>query len=373
MDAENPLVAYWLSDKNNRPLFVEMLSGVIAQRQFDFALKLVNQAPDSLTPDLPFIKIDLFLAMGSLQEAKNELAALDGSKFLQQQHNYHYFFSKIAYHEGRLEDVVRHLSDNIDILAPEGVLLKARAEYQLGLLDAAEETLSGLIQNDSFPEALGLQAMVQLDLGNSSKADELASLTLQKHSMQPDALLAKASVALNQQDAASAEFLIKQFLTQLPTSGRGWMVKGQTSLLLQQFNQSLSELNKAVQFMPEHIGTWHLLAWNYYLLKQLDNAEKAFKSALQLDNAFGESYGGLAVIAAVKGQIDECNHYMKLAFRLNKRSFSAEYAKALVEQSEGNTSGAENRVKGLLAQSSHLGGFTYAQLVTRVVESVGND
>ena len=83
--------------------------------------------------------------------------------------------------------------------------------------------------------------------------------------------------------------------------------------------------------------------------------------------------GGLAVIAAVKGRIDECNHYIKLAFKLNKRSFSAEYAKALVEQSEGNTNGAENRVKGLLAQSSHLSDFTYAQLVARVVESVGND
>ena len=366
MQVENPLVTYWLSDKNNRPLFMEMINGVIAADNYDLALNLINQVPESLSGDAQFIKIDILLAMQMFGDALSVLHKIN--KTIDNQQRYNYYFAKVAFLQGELDVALKYLEKNVAELNADGVELKARAEYLSGSLEAAENTLHSLGNIDSSPQALGLSAMVALDSGAYNDAEAFSSRALKLQSRQPDALLAQASLKLLQQNPQKADVYIRPLLSQLPTSGRGWSVQGQISLLQQDLNKSLSEFQTAVRFMPEHIGTWHLLAWNFYLLGLLDNAEQAFTESLEIDDAFADSYGGLAVIAAAKNQIELAQKHIKYASRLSKYSFSAEYAKALLEEARGESDTAVKRIKDLLAQNSHLDNISYRQLIDKIIK-----
>lgn len=365
MHVENPLITHWLSDKNNRPLFMEMINGVIATSNYDLALNLVNQAPMTLWDDVQFIKIDLLLAMQAFDKALEALRQISNTSDNQQRYNY--YIAKIFFLQGKLDDALVHLGRDVSTLNVDGILLKARTEYLSGALDAAARTMCSL-NIDYSPQALGLAAMVALDSGNYSDAETLSTRALQLHSSQPDALLAKASLLLMQQNSNGADGYIKPFLSLLPSSGRGWSVQGQISMLQQDLNKSLSEFQTAVRFMPEHIGTWHLLAWNFYLLGFLDNAEQAFTESLNIDDAFADTYGGLAVIAAAKNQVELAQKHIKYAFRLSKYSFSAEYAKALLEEARGESDIAIKRIRDLLAQNSHLDNISYRQLIDNLIK-----
>jgi tetratricopeptide (TPR) repeat protein len=371
MNVDNPLIAYWLSDKNNRPLFIEMINEVMSAQDYDLALNLINQSPVSLIEDSQFIKVDILLAMQSLEEASTALAQISPATINQQRYNY--YISKLALLQGQLDKALKHLEKNVTNLNKDGFLLKARAEYLSGAISTAARTLHNLGEIDHNAEALGLSAMVALDLGAYSDADKFSARALALNPQQPDALLAHASFLLHQQNGLDANICIQQFLAHMPTSGRAWSIKGQSSLLLQNYNKSLEEFNTAVQFMPEHVGTWHLLAWNYYLLGLLNNAEQAFNSALQLDDAFADSYGGLAVIAAANGQVEVAQRHIKLASRLSRSCFSAEYAKALLESASCENDVATKRIENLLTQYSHLDNITYHELIRKAIESRINE
>jgi hypothetical protein len=52
---------------------------------------------------------------------------------------------------------------------------------------------------------------------------------------------------------------------------------------------------------------------------ELDAAEQAFQSAMTHDHNFGETYGGLAIVAALKGQRQEADEFIRTAAKLDKR------------------------------------------------------
>lgn len=367
MHVKNSLVDYWLTDKNNRVLFAEMINSLLESREYKLALSLLDQVPASFVDDVQLLKVDILLALQAFDEATDVLQQV--SQTTTAAKLYHYYAAKIAFMKGELATALEYLNSCETELNPDGFLLKARAEYMSGALELAARTLSNFDHINHNSASLGLSAMVALDTGDYAGADSFSIQALQLDPKQPDALLAKASVLLVRQDAAGAGHCIKAFISQLPTSGRGWSVLGQATLLQREYHQSLVELSTAVQYMPDHIGTWHLLAWNYYLLDRLDEAEQAFSRALNLDAAFGETYGGLAVIAASKGDIALAEKHLKYASRLSEFSFSAEYARALLESAGGDNTVAQQRIENLLNQHSHLNNISYRELVRKAIEA----
>jgi Tfp pilus assembly protein PilF len=61
-------------------------------------------------------------------------------------------------------------------------------------------------------------------------------------------------------------------------------------------------------------------------------AATAFEQALALDRNFGETHGGLAVIAALQGRHEEARESIKRALRLDRQAMSAQYAEMLLLQ-----------------------------------------
>jgi len=110
-------------------------------------------------------------------------------------------------------------------------------------------------------------------------------------------------------------------------------------------------LHMAVIAMPDHIGTWHALAWTELLLGDITAAEKSYQSGYDLDRNFADSHGGLALIHALKGRKEEAEQSIKRALRLNSTCITAHYAQTLLLADAGQENEADSRLADILHQT----------------------
>jgi len=95
---------------------------------------------------------------------------------------------------------------------------------------------------------------------------------------------------------------------------------------------AIDDLKKATHYMPSHLGTWHALAWAQLVNNDIAGARESFESCLDVDRTFAETHGGLAVIDIIQGHPETAKEKIKLALRLDKGSFSANFAQSLILQ-----------------------------------------
>nr|WP_242524036.1 tetratricopeptide repeat protein [Microbulbifer salipaludis] len=232
---------------------------------------------------------------------------------------------------------------------PEVLILKGRAYHHLGELPHAVETLEAAIAEKAEPQTCGLLALVYNDAGNRERAIELAGGVLQEEPHQFEALLAMADAYTALQSYTEAASWCDLGLREYPCVGRFWTVKGQLQLAEFDFNEARVSFTRAVELMPEHIGTWHLLGWCEVLRGDLDAALHAFEQALELNRNFAESHGGLAVVNALQGNWDVVQRASKRALGLDSGNLSGRYAQALYFEHRGQVGAAEQLRQKLFA------------------------
>ncbi len=92
-------------------------------------------------------------------------------------------------------------------------------------------------------------------------------------------------------------------------------------------------------------------------------AELAFDRVLALDRNFGETHGGLAVIAALQGREVDARASIKRALRLDPQSMSTQYAQMLLPQRDGRHKEARMVFDAFLARPATRGDMQYRDLV----------
>jgi Tfp pilus assembly protein PilF len=128
--------------------------------------------------------------------------------------------------------------------------------------------------------------------------------------------------------------------------------------------------------MPEHVGSWHVLAWIHLIRRDVFAARSAFERALALDRNFSETHGGLAVVAALQGHQEEAHASIKRALRLDRQAVSARYAEILLLQSHGQHDEARAMMEAFLARQAGVSGRRYRDLVDahrRTLHAAGID
>jgi tetratricopeptide (TPR) repeat protein len=199
--------------------------------------------------------------------------------------------------------------------------------------------------------ARGLRALALLDSGETDEAYATAEACLTLYPDQHEALLVAGTVALWKQDLDRAEAYHQRALGRHPNSGRALSGHGQLKMLRNELPAARKELAHAVVAMPDHIGTWHALAWTDLLLGDIDGAEASYQQAFDLDRNFADSHGGLALIHALKGRTEEADQAIKRALRLNPECATALYARTLLLSDSGHTAEADKLLAGLMANS----------------------
>lgn len=222
------------------------------------------------------------------------------------------------------------------VLPQEFLLLSARLNHHLDNSKKSIEQLVALHTSYKItPESAGLLSLILFEEGKDYElAQKLADEALAKNPFAIEALLARTSLNLDSGNYDQAFIDINRAVHQYPTNGRAW-----SSLALVEFNnlhfESASHAaQKAVEFMPEHIGTWHLLGWAYVMESKFDLALDAFKKSYELDRRFAATHAGLAAAYAHMSELKLANNHIKLADKLSPNGLPAIYAKIVLLNKE---------------------------------------
>lgn len=233
--------------------------------------------------------------------------------------------------------------------APDTSYWLGRCYYHLGDTANANKYLRiHVANNPQRADSIGTLAMLNMDMENLEEAKSLAEKALTINNNNLEALVTLGNVYLNDQDDDTANSFFSQATEKHPTSGRAWAGLGLTDMLRTNLPKAISDLKKAVQYMPGHIGTWHALAWAQITSNDIDGAKNSFEAAMNIDRNFGETHGGLAVIDVLQKNHESAKERIRRALKLDSNSFSARFAQSLLLQ-ESDPEKAQHIIKNIMA------------------------
>lgn len=359
----------WRADKNNINLIIDLLTFIQKNSRWDIFENIITElaTPIKEKPEVLVKIIEIQICQNKYEQAN--INALLLSDITNEHPLSTHYLILIAYLQGDLVKVIS-FSEHEPLLL-ESKLIIARSLYIDNRLEHAVELITSENVSTSA-EALGLLSMLYFDLADLEKAALNFDKALNIKTNQFDALLAKASYEVTMHNMDLAFSIINQCLELQPKNGRVLSLLGQVKLYNVQVVDAVDTLKLATEYMPEHIGTWHLLGWAYMLTQQLELAEQAFNAALILNPNFAESHGALACVAINNNQIEQAKILTKKALRLDKNSFSALYANALILAVDGKKEEADRMVKSILSGKTNLTHQSYLELIQRAVTSHQN-
>lgn len=356
------LLGFLARDHSNLRLLQEVLSLVIAYGDLHQAQQLAEHIEKH-----PIEDATVWAQMAHLQLLIRNFAAAGayGSKAIQAGAShpavllntaYGYFYSG---HYDTCAAILAKLTVQDDA-STDTLVLHARALHHLAMPERAESLVMRALQREpELLEAKGLMALLLHERGRNDTALHLAHEVLAQDPNQLDALLACSSVHVEQGNMEAARKAWRHTVTAHPTCGRAWSGLAQVEFHALEFADAEDHLKSAVTFMPDHIGTWHLLAWIYILRGDSTPARSALEQSYTLDRTFGETHGGLAIVDMLDGKLDDAQLGIRRALKLNPDGMSARYAQMLMLQKAGKLEEAQALVRQVLDRknsgNSHSG------------------
>ncbi len=362
------LLGYLKLEPDNVDLNVQVINAYQQSENVQAALSFISQLPSTVEqePNVKVAIIQLLLHLGHFDQAQanaNQLVELTSA------HPTALYYLALSYYLSKQPQFCIEMLTRFEAEALEQatLLLIVRSYLLLGNLTAAKDLL---MQLETSAEVLGIRALVELDLDNTSKATELCHQALALEAEQYEANLVKASVFVRELNFEQALTCINTCLQLIPNEGRALSLLGQSHFYHLNFAEAAQVFAASVANMPEHIGTWHLLGWAHLLLGQLEQSEIAFASALKLNGNFADSHGAMAVIAIYKQDLESAETSIKVALRLDPRCATAMYAQSLLLQKQGNAEQAQQLTDRILNSQNQVLEKSHMALVTEVLAKV---
>jgi tetratricopeptide (TPR) repeat protein len=344
-------------DPSNVELSCDLLDEIVLLGQFEKAYNIIDQLPAEACNAIGilFRKAQIGIVTGRYSESIQILEKLisESNEGIALWHDL--AFAKLCI--GQIDSAIQILNTaeskfgwNIDltIALSRAALLQSNYPQALMLINQVLDIDNG------HATALGVRALILLDSDDLSDASKAASDSLLIDPNQHEALIVAGTLALWEQQSEHALNLFNRAITKFPGSGRALSGLGQSLMLINELAQASHTLQNAVIAMPNHIGTWHALAWAQLLQSDIDSAEGCYIKAYEIDRNFADTHGGLALIYALRGQKDIAEQSLKRAFKLNSNCATALYAKSILMSDEGNEIEAERLIANLILSSPAL-------------------
>lgn len=362
------LYSYWLKEPHNLPL----LSDLLAELQSACNFELMSDVLRKLTPEilgLPWVKLyraqlcmvdcHYFQAVSILESIPQECKEYEQSRLL---------LAQICFLKQDYKNAIAHLQP-ISQSNSELALLYMRCLYFNNQLTDAIRFFNLLGRNIST-ECMGMAALITADAGDSLNGLALAQNTLEIAPQQPDALVAAAYCLIDLQEFDRAKPFVTAGISFCPKIGRFWSMQGQLYMIESDYLMADQSFGKAVNLMPEHVGTWLLKGWNQGLQNNWQIAIVDFERAVSLDRNFAESHAAFAVAALKLEKFEQAENALARAKRLDKHAFTVSYATALQAEAEGRIEESKKIIQDILQKPHYRGGQTYADVITRKLTEI---
>ena len=359
------LAAYLREDPANPALLADACEAAIACGAHDRALAYVESA-ERLSLDRAewgFRRARLAIARRDLDEAAQQLEQLIAANGPHPvlAHDLAYVRFLQRDHAGCRALLDPWLAPGSAALPPEQLqplqALWLRAmHHQQALEEAMDRARSWQEAGTLQPAAQGVASLIAVDLEDFATALSLSQSALAADPSQPEALVARASVALAQGQPERATPLLERALARNADDGRTWAVAGFASLQSMHLPLAQAQLERAVHAMPEHVDSWHALAWTRLLQGDRAGALEALRQALAQDPEAAETHGALGLVLALVGEREQAQEHLATADRLDPENDAGRYARALLSVPGGDPQAVEAITRKILGRSGPFGG-----------------
>jgi tetratricopeptide (TPR) repeat protein len=194
----------------------------------------------------------------------------------------------------------------------------------------------------------GVFALAYLDDSRASDSAKFAAVALRGNPNNVDALLSDGTLRTASGDVERAQQSYERVLAMSPASGRAWIGLGMLDMLQRDFVKAKERLKKGLEHMPGHVGSWHALGWAYFVTGELDDAQKVFDHAMEMDRNFAETHGALGAIAAMQGNVEVADEYARVALKLDPDCMSARLVQSLLAARGGDKGRAQQAISEAL-------------------------
>lgn len=369
------LLSYLEQDADNNSLLLDITDLCLQlndERAEEFCLRTIELVPNN--PRARFLHSTLCLQQGDYPQASTLLQQLLDDGIDNPGIRYNLALS-LGYSGKMLEiaDLLQPLMEQHLGEIPHASILYARSLYHRGEVEQARAALTAHIQrHPQSSEAIGLLAMLYLDLGDEETAASMAKHALSIDSANHEANITLASVELNQYKFASAEQQFDAILQSHPNSGRSWLGIGLVAMAQNRPADAENALQNCVTHMEAHLGSWNALGWAQLVQRKMSEAESTFRTAIERNRTFGDSHGGLACVLALDGDFEEAEHEKKLALRLDPNSYAGRFAEVLLLQRGNKTAESQLNLEALFNAPLNEDGPSLLESLQKVGEMNDN-
>ncbi|MFC4161869.1 tetratricopeptide repeat protein [Chitinimonas lacunae] len=357
-------------DPANIDLLCATVDLCLAARQHDEALRLLETGltahPDEAS--LLHRRGLLALRLGQADAARTAFAALVEAGHDAPALRYNLAYAN--YQSGDYAAARELLQPLLEFAAelPAAPHLLILSLHQLGELEEAIAlALEWSASRPDDAELAGMLSLLYLDDDQLEASEQWSERALALAPEQPFALIAAGSADLAREAPQQAIARFDKVLARDPNAGRAWSGLGLARLFLFELPAAREALDRAVALIPEHVGTWHARAWVQMLQGDVAGAEASFQAAMDRDRNFGETHGGMAIVAALQGQDERADAALARAKRLMPAGFSARYVELLRAQQQGDHAGAQRILSEALASLRLPSGKSAADLVQQLM------
>lgn len=176
----------------------------------------------------------------------------------------------------------------------------------------------------------GILGAAYVDLERFDDARSLVAAAREQGITDPNLDAVAGFVALESGDLAAAEAGFQSALRGQAGNGRALFGCGLAAAYANRLEEACDAFAAATRAMPSHLGSWHALAWIRLVRDDLAGAEQALTQALQQDRTFGDTYGGLAIVAARRGDREASLELIRTGKRLDPHSINVGVAEAML-------------------------------------------
>lgn len=354
-------------DPKNLSLMSAIADSLIEAGRSKEALEYIHRALEVDPESKPFLyrKAIALRRSGSVELAREQLRALLNGSYVDPAIRYELASIEFADTEFQAcAELLEGLSAEERSRIRGCNLLLVRALHYLGDLDRAIAIAEPALGSD--PELLAPLATLYLDAERLEDAARLYGLNDAGVPRSPELECVGGYLALTDERVELAQRRFEDVLRVRSSDGRALLGSGLASAAQGDLPRAIEKIRHAADAMPKHLGTLIALGWMQLMNGQIDAADETLKRAQAVDDTFAESYGGQAVVAAMRGEREAALALMRTALRLDRECFSAAYASMLLQQGGKPDSAMLAAMQDFLSGQIAPGGGTMKDAVLRM-------
>jgi tetratricopeptide (TPR) repeat protein len=357
------------TDPNNLNLIQDAIGTAVEAKELTVAAHLLERLESLVPLTQEFLNLSGRIALETGQVSKAVAIFNSLSKQSPENPTISLNLAWALYFDHQFESASSMLSDDIIEVFPSGSLLKSRLLHIESKFDEALEAATlGLKLHPNDPNLLGISSVLAMDLDDR----ELAYSAAISAGDNCDALTTLAILEIGDGNIKAASEKLAKVAGKDPGSARAAVGQGMVSLLENDLSQATKHLKRGAELFKTHVGSWIAVGWAELLAGNRSEAEAVFRKALELDRTFAETHGSIAVIEALKGNIEASQHAALTARRLDPQGFAAMLAKVLIHASSGEQEMADSIFKKALSTPIDSDGRTINSLIANMTDLFPN-